>query len=334
MKSVWLTGVVLSGFLAAAAQASDLNLRVTSNGSPTVGVAPGAVIPYKLTGELSDTSSAGLALFSVDLTFSGGGNAGGGMPQAITPGALPMSNFAAPLGFTNPLGFGGTPFTAPGGVFGLRQVGGGQNTIRNTISASPTGNVILGIAQNGSPVDLALGTVNAPYQVGTFTLAPTNPLANVIRSGQAANPPFWKVDQAGNGALAPLTITVQAVRPNKTAVSVSNGETCRFLISAGPANAGRSYVMLGSLSGTTPGTALPSSSLTIPLKQDRYFEYTQTTPNGVFLQNSAGVLDANGRATVIFRPNARFEGQTAHHAFYLTGPVNFVSEAQPVLVVH
>jgi len=334
MKSVWLTGLVLSGVFAAAAHASDLNLRVTSNGSATVGVAPGAVVPYTVSGELSDSSSAGLALFSVDLQMNAGGNAGGGMPQAITPLAFPMKNFAGPLGFTNPTGFGGTPFTGPGGVFGLRQVGGGQNTIRNTISASPTGNVILGIAQSGSPVDLASGTINAPYQVGTFTLSPVNPLANVIRAGQAVSPPFWKVDQAGNGALTPLTITIQAVRPNKTAVSVSNAETCRFLISAGPANAGRSYVMLGTLSGTTPGTALPASSLTIPLKQDRYFEYTQSTPNGVFLQNSAGVLDANGRATVIFRPNARFEGQTAHHAFYLTGPVNFVSEAQPVLVVH
>lgn len=332
MKSVWLTGLVITG-LFATAQASDLNLRVTSNGFASVGVAPGAAVPYVLTGELSDNSSAGLALFAVDMTCSGGGNAGGSMPPAVNPALAPMNNFASPRGFTNPTGFGGVPFTGPGNVFGLRQLGGGQNTINNTIASSPNGTVILGLAQSGSPLDLATGTLNAPYQVGTFTLSAANPLANVIRAGQGATPPFWKVDAAGAGSNVPLTITVQAVRPNRTTMSVSAGETCRLLISAGPANAGRPYVMWGSLTGTA-GTAIPSSSATIPLTQDRYLEYTQTTPNGQFLQNSSGVLDANGRATVTFRPNIRFAGHTAWHAFYVAGPVGFVSEAEPVVVVN
>lgn len=332
MKSVWLTGLALTSLLATA-QATDLNLRVTSNGSSTIGVAPGATIPYVLTGELSDSSSAGLALFAVDMTCSGGANAAGAMPPAVNPAVAPMNNFAAPRGFTNPTGFGGVPFTGPGNIFGLRQVGGGQNTINNTIAPTPNGTVILGLAQSGSPLDLATGTLSAPYQVGTFTLAATNPLANVIRAGQGATPTFWKVDQAGVGASVPLTFTVQAVRPNKSTVVVSAGETCRLLISAGPANAGRPYVMWGSITGTA-GTAIPSSSLTIPLTQDRYLEYTQTTPNGQFLQNSSGVLDANGRATVTFRPNIRFAGHTVWHAFYVGGPVSFVSEAQSVVVVN
>ena len=35
-----------------------------------------------------------------------------------------------------------------------------------------------------------------------------------------------------------------------------------------------------------------------------------------------------------FHPNGRFEGLTVNHAFYLTGPTDFVSEAEAVLVVH
>jgi hypothetical protein len=91
--------------------------------------------------------------------------------------------------------------------------------------------------------------------------------------------------------------------------------------------------MLGSTHGTTPGYVLPGG-MVLPLKQDRYLEYTQTTPNGPILSNSVGTLDANGRATVTFHPSGRFEGQTVHHAFYLTGPIDFVSEAEGVQVIH
>ena len=91
--------------------------------------------------------------------------------------------------------------------------------------------------------------------------------------------------------------------------------------------------MLGSMSGTTPGFVLPGG-LSMPLNPDRYLQFTQQTPNSSILSHSAGVLDANGRAVVTFHPNARFEGHVVSHAFYLQGPIDFVSEAESVAVVH
>lgn len=321
MKSVWLTSVVLSTWIGAA-QASDLNLRTLSPSGAVARVAPGATVPFSIEGELSDSASAGLGLFTFDLAFTGGP-----LIPLGAPTTAPMNNFAAPKGFVNPAGFGGT---LQGGI--LRQVGGGQNTIKNTIAATPNGTVILNVAQAGSPVSLAGGTLNAPYLVGSYSLAPSNVLATTIQAGQGANPPFWKVDHAGQGAITPLTVIVQAVRPTSSTVRPALNEQVAIVISAGPANAGRQYKMVGSWSGSTPGVPLPGG-LTLPLNNDRYLEYTTGFPNGPILQNSQGTLDANGRAIVTFKPTNRFVGLTISHAFYLLGPTDFVSEAESIVVL-
>lgn len=322
MKSV-LSIALLLAVCSASAHATDLNVRVLSNGQPSAGAAPGQAVTYTINGELSDNASAGLALFALDLSFSGGP-----LAQAGTPTLFPMKNFASPLGMTNPAGYGGTV-----ALSGLLQIGGAQNTIRNTIAPSPTGNVIIDVAQLGSPVVLDSGTLTAPYQVGTYTLVPSNVIANVLLPGQGTNPPFWKVEPAGAGVASPLTLTVVAMRPTRTTVSPSQGQTVNYSISAGPANAGRTYKAVGCWSGTAPGTLLPGGK-TLPLNKDRYLEYSTALPNSPILQNSQGTLDAAGRAVFTFAPTAAFEGLTVHHAFYLLGPIDFVSEAEPVLVVH
>ncbi|MDZ4774748.1 MAG: hypothetical protein SGI72_16610 [Planctomycetota bacterium] len=321
MKSVWLTSVVLSTCIGAA-QASDLNVRTQSPWGAVARVAPGATVPFSIEGELSDSASAGLGLFTFDLAFTGGP-----LIPLGTPTTAPMNNFSAPKGFVNPAGFGGT---LQGGV--LRQIGGGQNTIRNTLAATPNGTVILNVAQSGAPVSLAAGQLTAPYITGSYSLAPSNVLATAIQSGQGANPLFWKVDHVGQGAIAPLTVIVQAVRPTRSTVRPANNEQVAIVISAGPANAGRQYQMVGSWSGTTPGVPLPGG-LTLPLNNDRYLEYTTAFPNGPILKNSQGVLDADGRAVVTFKPTIRFVGLTVNHAFYLLGPTNFVSEAEAIVVL-
>jgi hypothetical protein len=322
MKSVWLTGVVLSTWLGAA-QATDLNVRALAYGGTVANVAPGAAVTYTLEGELSNNASAGLALFAVDLSFTGGPLIPVGVPVSA-----PMNNFNTPKGFVNPTGFGGTLI---GGI--LREIGGGQNTINNTFSPTPNGTVILNLAQPGSPLTLASGQLTAPYVCGSYTLTPFNVQANVIDAGQGATPAFWKVSDGSAGTASALTVNVQALRPDRSTVSPSASQMVRLNISAGPANAGRQYQMVGCWSGTTPGTPLPGG-LTLPLNNDRYLEYTTAFVNGPILQNSQGTLDANGRAVVIFRPTNRFEGLTVHHAFYLLGPISFVSEAESVLVVH
>jgi hypothetical protein len=196
-----------AGFLLAAAGpalATDLNLSVQSGGSNTVTVLPGALVPYSVVGELNDAASDGLAAVSLDLSFTGGP-----LPAADEPTTQPMLSFDRPAGLTNPAGFGGT---VAAGV--LVQVGGAQNTIRNVFAPYPNGNVVTDVAQLGQALPLVTGHLTAPATAGSYTLAPSNVVANVIRQGQNGIP-FWRVDKALPGTVTPLTVIVTLLKPRR-----------------------------------------------------------------------------------------------------------------------
>jgi hypothetical protein len=190
-------GAVLVFGAAAPAFATNLNVRVQSGGSSSVTVPPGATVSWAVVGELSDNLNLGLALFSVDLAWSGGP-----LAQAANPSSGPMVSFARPAGLTNPAGFGGT---VVGGQ--LRQVGGAQNTINNSFAPFPLGTVITGVAAAGAPVTLASGQLTAPVTPGTYTLTPSGVVANVIRQGETGTP-FWHVDRANAGTVQSLVVQV------------------------------------------------------------------------------------------------------------------------------
>lgn len=196
-----------AGLLLAAAApvlATNLDLRVESGGLTTVTVSPGATVPYDVVGALRDDASDGLAGFSFDLAFSGGP-----LVPADEPASAPMLSFDRPDGLTNPAGFGGTV------VMGrLVQVGGAQNTIANTFAPYPSGNVVTDVAQLGQPVVLVSGQLTAPTTPGSYVLAASKVVANVIRQG-ATGVPFWPVDKATPGKLTPLVVQVAGRGPGK-----------------------------------------------------------------------------------------------------------------------
>ena len=314
-------GLAAALSIATIAQASDLNLSVQSAGSNTITVGPGATVNYTIVGELSDNASHGLAMFSATLEWTGGS-----LAQASTPASAPMNNFSAPLGFNNPAGFGGTPVAGK-----LIQVGGAQNTIKNTFAPIPTGTVIPDLAQHGSAQVLVTGSFTTPYTVGTYTLKAYNGKANVIRAGETGSP-FWHCDKAGQVTSIDLTVHVEAITVNQSTVSITAGQSQVMHLDAGPANAGRPYLLLGSYSGSTPGYRV--GGLTLPLNVDGYFVFTRSYAHGApYLQNSLGLLDAQGHGTVTFTPARRFIGYPLIHAFCVLNPVNFVSEAEPVTVI-
>jgi hypothetical protein len=181
----------------ASAFATNLNVRVQSGGTSAVTVPPGAVVNWTVVGELSDNVNAGLALFSVDLAWTGGP-----LTQAVNPTSGPMLNFTRPAGLTNPAGFGGTVVAGQ-----LRQVGGAQNTIKSTFAPYPNGTVVTGIAAAGAPVTLANGQLTAPVTPGTYTLSASGLVANVIRQGDTGTP-FWHVDKANAGTNQSLVVQV------------------------------------------------------------------------------------------------------------------------------
>ena len=66
-----------------------------------------------------------------------------------------------------------------------------------------------------------------------------------------------------------------------------------FVINRGPLEAGRSYRILGSFSGSAPGVDF--GGVHLPLNRDHLFQLTWSTPGGPPFRGSVGILDALGR---------------------------------------
>ena len=182
------------GLLTSTAFASDLDLSVESGGSNVVSVTAGNTVEYEVRGVLSDASTQGLAMFAVDLSFTGGA-----LSQANAPTSGAMLSFASPLGFNNPAGFGGT---VVGGD--LIQAGGGQNTMQNDLGALTIGVVLTDIAQPGNDEVLLRGTLTAPASAGSYSLSVANLFANAIESGSTGIP-HYTVEAVGAGSNTALS---------------------------------------------------------------------------------------------------------------------------------
>lgn len=120
-------------------------------------------------------------------------------------------------------------------------------------------------------------------------------------------------------------------------VSAGAGRTLTFNMDAGPARAGRLYVLGGSLSGTVPGFSTPSGMI-VPLNIDGFFiDTVQTFANTFFFPNSQGMLDSLGRSTasLIMPPGtaAPLVGIPSDWAFVVAFPVDFVSNPASVVFI-
>lgn len=221
MKSLILTSTAAL-FVASVAQASDVQLDITSAGSSTIDAVVGDQINYEIWAELSDANNEGLALLCFDLEFDGGA-----LSPANTASGATQLNFALPLGLSNPSGYGGTPSLGK-----LLQVGGAQNTIKNTFAPIPSGTVITGVGLPGSPVLFASGSLTAPASSGVYHLSASNLIANAIRLGETGSGEFWAVDKAGSGALNALTINVLDCAPVTYCTAKLNSQGCLAAIAS------------------------------------------------------------------------------------------------------
>ncbi|MBI1382031.1 MAG: hypothetical protein GC161_13210 [Planctomycetaceae bacterium] len=99
-------------------------------------------------------------------------------------------------------------------------------------------------------------------------------------------------------------------------LSLASGGMQKIYVDAGTNFANGSFLVLGSLSGTSPGTTW--QGIPLPLNADAYFVLTQLAPNQPPLGNSLGLLGIQGAATSTFTvPPASASallGLVAHHA--------------------
>lgn len=128
---------------------------------------------------------------------------------------------------------------------------------------------------------------------------------------------------------------LQPLSSAATDVSLSGSGAQLLEVDAGHLNEGETYIVLGSISGTSPGIPV-FRGFSLPLNPDAYFNFTFLNPNTPPLANSLGKLNEAGHAEASFsvpanlNPHiaAQLAGLTVHHAFATflpNGTVSFVS---------
>jgi len=128
-----------------------------------------------------------------------------------------------------------------------------------------------------------------------------------------------------------------ALTSDRHAISLRVAGAQILRLQANADDAGKAYYVLGSLSGTAPGTPVGRGRV-LPLNVDPYFWLTAALPHLGPLSRSVGWLDSGSGATAVFvlpaGLPASLAGVTLHHAFVLLGAeVEFVSNAVPLLLI-
>ncbi|MGD2018314.1 MAG: DUF1028 domain-containing protein [Planctomycetota bacterium] len=98
------------------------------------------------------------------------------------------------------------------------------------------------------------------------------------------------------------TLTVESAAPaelhiGQGALSAAEGTPLPLILDRGAADAGASYRVLASLSGTQPGTVV--GGVSVPLNRDRLLDFTAGWPGGAPFTGNAGALDPDGRAQAL-----------------------------------
>ncbi|MHC4945966.1 MAG: hypothetical protein ACYTG7_23375, partial [Planctomycetota bacterium] len=130
-----------------------------------------------------------------------------------------------------------------------------------------------------------------------------------------------------------------ALTRDAATISASSGGIVDFTLHAGMDHAGRSYVLLGGVSGTEPGTLLPGGLTRLPLNFDVITTLILSMLNTSLFHDFNGVLDATGRGSAQLNtlaisplPPVRVGG-ILYFAYTLYSPYDFASNAVEVEIV-
>lgn len=149
---------------------------------------------------------------------------------------------------------------------------------------------------------------------------------------------FWEDARLGSDDIfgqnihADGTLGADYLSVDVASLSLSAGGTAQLALDAGSAFAGKTYWMLGSNTGTSPG--LNGYGVHIDLNNGTYFQLTFSNPTHGLLSGFRGTLDASGKAIAAVSIPAGFNpalaGSTISHAFVTVeagGVVTLVSES-------
>ena len=128
----------------------------------------------------------------------------------------------------------------------------------------------------------------------------------------------------------------QPFQASSGSLSLSQGGSQDWTLTAGSAFGGGLYIVLGSTSGTTPGIQIDSAL--IPLNIDAYFLLTLSNANSGPFSQTLGLLDGSGGASAAFvlpsGVDPALAGLGLQHAFIAIAPgqlgIGFASNAMPL----
>lgn len=200
-----------------------------------------------------------------------------GKPDGITTGVQAGAQSLPADGLT-----GTTVTVVPRDVDGFPITTGGATVTVDTPDGSPT------LASVGPVTSHPDGTYSFPLTAGTTTGVDTLRVRIDDGSVVATLYPYLSV-----GLDTPDTLHC-----GYDEVSGFAGASVPFTIDYGATFAGEPFILLASLSGTTPGVLLPGGLA--PLNPDAITDYTLAFPGPPLLPGSSGSLDPQGRASASF----------------------------------
>jgi hypothetical protein len=108
-----------------------------------------------------------------------------------------------------------------------------------------------------------------------------------------------------------------------------------FNINAGASNGGRSYIILGSISGTEPGTSLPGGKAVLPVNWDAFTGNALGLVNTGIFQKFMGTLSKSGTGAALlnFGPMPGTAGLVMSYAYALNNPWDYVSNGVNIEII-
>jgi hypothetical protein len=173
--------------------------------------------------------------------------------------------------------------------------------------------------------------ITAEYNWWGHASGPYHSTLNPAGQGDALEGYVWFANWLNKD---PFGRHAKSLDANDCAIRAAEGGTLVFALDAGAANGSRNYLLLGSLSGTSPGTPLPGGEVILPLNRDLFFRAMLGAVNHSVFTGFAGRLNPVGRAKAALQVPAGLlaplAGGKLFFAYALSGPWNYASE--PVLI--
>lgn len=175
---------------------------------------------------------------------------------------------------------------------------------------------------------------------GDYHLTLTSPCIN---RGTDTNAPGDDMDKEGRPCMGTVDIgadefiDTHILATDSFSVSAATGGTVNFMLDCGLDNAGRSYVVLGSVSGTAPGTPLPQNLAILRLNWDIFTDLVLSMVNTPLFINFRSSLDTQGRSTAQLNTpilSSTYVGLKMQYAFSLLNKFDFVSNPVEIEILN